>query len=316
MIKQFNFYDIYGYLIPGTVLLGILWLPIGVLTNSWPDKDLSKALFLAALAYILGLLVQSVASPLVSSKIKFNEQMRAPSDLLLDASSSKNDPNSSNNQFSPEFKERLGDQIERVFGLEVKANQDGKAAEAIKARDIAFFQARTVLLVKKVANYVEQYEGMYVMMRGVGCSLCAGAAYLAGWASGFHRDLCFVWVPLSVLGLIAIGLTFLSVWRSWPKPVSTAMRVLWLAVFMGLGFSASFSQTLDVLRHSTTHPEFILWGSVVIALIAAAKCFSAYRSFSNQFAASVWRDFSARISYAEITKDKSGSTGEDSSGED
>ena len=27
MIKQFNFYDIYGYLLPGTLLLALFWLP-------------------------------------------------------------------------------------------------------------------------------------------------------------------------------------------------------------------------------------------------------------------------------------------------
>ena len=62
MIKQFNFYDIYGYLLPGMLLVSLFWLPVGILTRSWPNQDVSNALFLAVGAYILGHVLQTIAN--------------------------------------------------------------------------------------------------------------------------------------------------------------------------------------------------------------------------------------------------------------
>ena len=90
MIKQFNFYDIYGYLLPGMLLFALLWLPTGILTQSWPDQDLSKALFLAVLTYITGHILQTIASSVVPSTVLDRvKQRRFPSELLLDKSNAK-----------------------------------------------------------------------------------------------------------------------------------------------------------------------------------------------------------------------------------
>lgn len=45
MIERFNFYDIYGYLLPGATLVGLLWLPFGIITGTWPAAQLSEAVF-------------------------------------------------------------------------------------------------------------------------------------------------------------------------------------------------------------------------------------------------------------------------------
>lgn len=175
MIKQFNFYDIYGYLLPGTLLLALFWLPFGILSNKWPNQDLSKTVFLAAAAYILGHLIQSIASSMVPSKLKDeNMRLRFPSDLYLDKTNSK---------FSDDFKARLREQVKDFLGLDLRVDTDGLGGKDVTSttRQDAFFQARTYLLSKKSAHYVEQFEGLYALMRGLFCSFLAGAFYLAGW---------------------------------------------------------------------------------------------------------------------------------------
>ena len=50
MVEKFNFYDIYGYLLPGLVLIGLFWLPFGLILNLWPKAELSSALLVLLLA--------------------------------------------------------------------------------------------------------------------------------------------------------------------------------------------------------------------------------------------------------------------------
>jgi hypothetical protein len=41
MIEKFNFYDVYGYLIPGLVLIGLFLVPLGLL-GRWPAGTLVR----------------------------------------------------------------------------------------------------------------------------------------------------------------------------------------------------------------------------------------------------------------------------------
>jgi len=60
LIEKFNFYDIYGYFVPGATFLAIRWIPFGIVRNSWPSSTWSSAIIAAAFAYILGHLVYSL----------------------------------------------------------------------------------------------------------------------------------------------------------------------------------------------------------------------------------------------------------------
>ena len=295
MIKQFNFYDIYGYLLPGVVLLGILWLPIGIVTKAWPDQDLSKALFLAALAYIVGHLIQSVAGVVVPSTIEDElKQRRAVSDVILDKGEKP---------FTQEFKNRLETQVKNLFGVSIEVSQKGKGDGTISTdRQTAFFQARSYLISKKAANYVEQFEGLYAMMRGLGCSLCVGAAYLAGWALSMHRNYQYLPQGIAILTMLAVIGTCLSVFFPNIEKIGPLTWASWLGVFGGVGFWASYCHAAVFSPQISAHTESILWASSLFALVAAAKFFSAYRSFASSFAKTVWRDFSAYLSYGDDSK--------------
>ena len=85
MIDRFNFYDIYGFVLPGTLLLGIFWLPIGLATGSLPASEISSTLLLLVLAYIAGHLLQTFAQVVVSSKVRDPKKaLRDRSSLILD----------------------------------------------------------------------------------------------------------------------------------------------------------------------------------------------------------------------------------------
>jgi len=68
MIKQFNFYDVYGYLLPGLALCAVLYAPVGWARHEWPSPDLGSAVLAIVLAYIVGHLLQRWAERLAPAK--------------------------------------------------------------------------------------------------------------------------------------------------------------------------------------------------------------------------------------------------------
>ena len=308
MIKQFNFFDIYGNLLPGMLLFGLIWVPFGVLTNTWPDQDLSKALFLGVLAYIAGHLIQTIALSVVPSKVKDKaKNPRFPSDLLLDKSDKK---------FAAELKDRIAAQVLKLFGLDLEVNADGDGENDIsKKRQAAFFQARTFLIAKNAASYGEQFEGLYAMMRGLGFSFLAGTLYFAGWGLSFHRD-CFrllTWMPIVlwisfVAGLIAALVAFFD--EPARKKADRFLAWSFMAVLVCSGFLAGVWRSPVATVNIPAYAEPILWACGLLSWIGAARCFSAYRSFAQSFAETIWRDFSANLSIPEAAS-RSGKAADD-----
>ena len=137
MSERFNFYDIYGYLLPGSLLLALFWLPFGLGGLGWPNEEVSKALLLLFSAYIAGHLLQSLALVIVPSKFRDeNKVLRNPSSILLDET---------NGKFTKSFKDDLGARIKDEFGLDIL----GTSEEDLKNRDTTLFQARAYLIRKK-----------------------------------------------------------------------------------------------------------------------------------------------------------------------
>jgi hypothetical protein len=296
VIKQFNFYDIYGYLLPGMLLFALLWLPVGILTQSWPDQDLSKALFLAALTYITGHILQTIASSVVPSTVLDRvKQRRFPSELLLDKSNAK---------FGDDFKTRLAGQVSKMCGLDLGVTQDGDGASQISMnRQTAFFQARAFLIAKKAALYAEQFEGLYVMMRGFGCAFCAGAAFYVGWGLSIRRGDCGALAEIPILIWAAIALALISALVAFFLEPFKKLANRFLAAFLLLALTGSGFVTgawrFQPAPNSIPFPNYaesILWSCALLALLAAVKCFSAYKAFALSFAETIWRDFAANFS--------------------
>lgn len=309
MIKQFNFYDIYGYLLPGILLLGLFWLPIGVLTQTWPSQDISNAMFMVVLAYIVGHLLQTIAISVVPSTVAdSNKRQRVPSDLILDQSHAK---------LGKDFKKRLSKQVRKLFVLNLEIAQDGDGEDEIsRNRQSAFFQARSYLIAKKSAHYAEQFEGIYGMMRGLGCAFCAGAAYLVGWALSIHGGgaQAWKWISILVCAAIAFALIF-AIAAFFHEPVKKkADRIV--AAFLLLALVGSGYLTgcwrFQPPASFPSYAEFVLWGAAFLTLFAAVRCFSAYRAFALIFAETVWRDFSAYLSALESPEQSAGDSAKDS----
>jgi hypothetical protein len=223
MIKNFNFYDIYGYLIPGLVVLGVFWLPFGLTTGAWPAQEWSSALIVVVLAYVVGHVLQTFTHTALPDRF----DGRFPSDKLLDAEDKR---------FTDEFKEVLCRKISRVFGLEAEYEPDetskkGKGAmmrDGERGRGIAFFLCRSAIMQCRAGGYAEQAQGMYVLTRGLSAALALGAALHFGWFAG---SVCATHWPgrpqVSLLvgaGTLAIGVAGFFCWRERSAPEEKKKR--------------------------------------------------------------------------------------------
>ena len=71
----------------------------------------------------------------------------------------------------------------------------------------------------------------------------------------------------------------------------------WLINFLGLGFWLGISSAKHYggLPSANVHS---LWPiGILMMLVAAIKCFAAYGEFAENFAMTVWRDFSTCVAY-------------------
>jgi hypothetical protein len=287
MIERFNFYDIYGYLLPGTLLFGLFWLPFGLSIGKLPTSEISATLLLLVPAYIAGHLLQTVANVVVSSDVRDRQRrLRAPSSILLDADS----------EFSAEFKNNLAIKVNEAFQI--------PHLEDDKDRKAAFFAARAYLVRNKAAGYLEQAEGMYAMMRGLGCAFYLGWAYLAGWGLSFHwaeQGMGFgawcVMVASGVGALIASGVVqYVAAHPATDKEERTQQqeRALEANSFLAMCamlFVATMGYFLGTWKPAPARIEFFLWAAVPVMLMAGMRCLLAYRSYAENFAKTVWRDF-------------------------
>lgn len=237
MVEKFNFYDIYGYLLPGLVFIGLAWLPFGLLFGIWPKPEISSAILVLLAGYILGHIIQSFGSKLIPSTVRdqFGNK-RHPSDLVLDptdytftAISKRRIAELSGKYFQIDLAldEDLGnwEAAKKKLDLEIKSEKDvakkdpiEKTAKAVKTlfkgiqgrRNDAFYLARSTLLRNKTASYWEQFEGLYALMRGVTIALGAATVLFLGWASSFF-DRHLQWSYREMLLVLLFSISIISV---------------------------------------------------------------------------------------------------------
>jgi len=296
VIEKFNFYDVYGYLLPGTLLFGLFWLPFGIARTALPKSEISTTLLLLAVAYIFGHILQNIASAVVPSSVTFADgAVRAFSDLVLD----KDHPS-----LGSGIRRVIGTKVQEAFSIDIRADEVG-TTESSSNRNNAFFHARAYLIRKKAANYVEQFEGLYAMMRGLACAFFTGCAYLLGWGLSFHWQwhvscltMGLAMFVLTVAGIASsVLLSFVSLHFSQAFPTNKAVREARKRSDRGLAASILFVVMGLGYFLGTWHPapgrvEFFVWTSFSLTPIAGARCLSAYRAFALNFAETVWRNFS------------------------
>lgn len=157
MIERLNFYDIYGYLLPGAALLSVMYLPFLMTGAKAPPLEWTSAILSLVIAYAAGHLLQILVRPV------FTEEPY-PSDTLITELGKKGLPDS--------FKHQLRLLLRDDFQLDVRATSD---------RLVAFEACRYAVQSKEVSSYAEQFQGLYALMRGLASASLLGAASQFGW---------------------------------------------------------------------------------------------------------------------------------------
>lgn len=292
MIERFNFYDVYGYFVPGFSLLGLIWVPYGILKHSWPATELGSALVGVVFAYIVGHILQILGTRALTSKIrdKFGNP-RYPSDVFLD---------SDNSTFSEPLKKRLAKLVKYNFDIDLavekapKGISDQEFAPVSRGRQDAFFLCRGVLIREKIAAYPEQFEGMYTLLRGLATACVLGFAYFVGWTSAICRTKCLTSVSVVV---VAFGLGYCVVCGLVAVFSGSTERPAWVDKTFLAAFSLAFvgSGHLFGLGYvNAARQAALLGGLTAVSLVLFLRFFTAYKSFAREFAQAVWRDYAGR----------------------
>ena len=193
-MSQFNVYDIFGYMLPGSVVVGVLLFVV------WPFADLSNmsslgggvAMLLGC--YVVGHVLQATVGQTVKGIVV--------SKYLL-SSTPANGADTQKEKISKIFshlqKANIIELLNSVFNLELPA--EPSADEQQKAFDLAY----AAIIQHGVAGYVPLYLSLYALYRGllvssiVSCViLAANVVYYIG--RGFPSTLhAYVMVVLLVL---------------------------------------------------------------------------------------------------------------------
>ncbi len=307
MIDKFNFYDIYGYFLPGLALVGVLWLPFGPVAQAWPKADWGSALLAIVAAYVLGHLMLYVSTNVVPSydiRKSTLDQDRYPSSTVLDSDSS---------DLSSDMREKIARAVDRKFELNLHTEDSVGNFDAI--RKDAFFLARHSLIRDKAASYAEQFQAMYSLTRGLTVAFAVGTSYYLGWALSplrwpFSRQILVALLFLSVLVMLnlAIRLWFENNREQQQKEERKNLsegdkrkahredrlrkRALEHA-FAGAILLAFFVAGYLIALGYEAGGRNCTWLALasLISLVAMVRCYLQYRTFTIAFATTVWRDF-------------------------
>jgi hypothetical protein len=285
VIERFNFYDLYGYLIPGVAIIIVALLPFPVLGLSLPEHtipegEVSALLLGVVVAYVIGHLIQSMAHSAFPSKF----DGAYPSTALLDPGDSS---------LSPALKERIATKAADAFNIPLNVDAKADGDEGKRRQDV-FFLARSSSNPKETGSYSEQHQGLYSMMRGLCVSFALGVFYTVGWILspwGAPCDLGVILLGLTLLGCIALSLARLLKTARESEANRKAID-LWNLVAVAL--VAMTGGYLLGARFVTAGNERPLWILVAFYLAASARCLQQYRFFSREFALAIWRGFGAR----------------------
>lgn len=280
MIERFNFYDVYAYLIPGFVLVALLWLPFGIAADAWPQADVASAVAALLLGYVVGHVLHTVAG----RSIPVSRKGRFPSDMAL-AGETKS--------LSPEVVSGVKRALHARYGLDLEPPEPGvmDRDEALKKRlRDAPRICRDDLLRGKVGTYAEQFQGMYALLRGLVAASALGVSFYVGWLlSHLAPEL-----RSSLAGLVGLG------WRSLIAAsvisgvlIAFALKksrlLLWgLMLLVGfLGLASGSRIPLDSDR------GFILLVAIVGLALVGATSWVAFRRFTFLWADEIFRGFYA-----------------------
>jgi hypothetical protein len=279
VIERFNFYDVYGYLIPGVVLLLCVGLPFLLSGTKFELNEWTALIVGVVVAYLAGHLIQTMATTAIpSSRDSERRPWQYYSATIL---------NPKSRDLSVKTKDRLQLSVRSWFGLDLSIGKDSDESVGA-ARQDAFLLARRV--VNAASNYSEQFEGIYVMMRGITVALWLGIAFTLGWAFASRLPDRNIMLPLlfgSIAALLARSIEqFYDMSGHDRRAASIAcIAALWWSLLAA-----------GVLMSPKTLAPNEVGGLLTIALVylvASLRFWKSYYFFAEQFARSVWLHFAA-----------------------
>lgn len=273
-------------------MLLLFWLPIGIRQQKLPAGDWTSALLGAVLAYVAGVVLQTFADRVLPSRAERvgagdEAYDRYPSQKLLDPY----DPNYAGTQLSETVKKDLPDLIKDKFKIETTDLVVNEAPNKTqdRARNDAFFLARHYLVMAKEAAYVEQFEGMYALTRGIAAAFGLAALYYAGWAISFFQPKFAASVAYSivtfglVMTIVVTAFLIFTKKRNFKVEWLGAAGLLLVSVGMGFGLGSRYAAAPDLAA--------LLVLCALGALLASLRTYRFYKEFAETFAITVWRDF-------------------------
>jgi len=300
MIERFNFYDVYGYLIPGFVWVMLLAVPFHLLYNF---KALSATEFTAGLviAYLAGHLLSGMARKFLRSE-KFTIPVPGGKTKAVYRSVAVLwDGYPYADKLPPSLKTALGEKFKARFGYDPVAAFD---PDEIKQM---FFLCRTALAQAKLGSYVEQYQGMNSLTRSLSLAFCTVAVSYSTWtlASIWRLPTRVQSIAVLVLGIGVVAAIIVNMAinedaarerRAIPTFAATLEQLAWVLTLVAAAIVVCQWQPLSA-RHC-----YGLAAGAGVSWLIALRLRSASESFDESLVSAIYRDFVALESGQETKK--------------
>lgn len=286
MIERFNFYDVYGYLAPGIALLGLLWIPFGMVTGKLPDDKLASLAVVLLLGYIVGFFLHSMSTNAFPSQTLTDAAGKPayPTVVLLDQK---------NNLLGEDLKKRVQANVKAWFGIDVAAGTNADATIAARRQD-AYKLCRQI--VNASGGYAQQFQGLYSLMRGLAVVLWLAAPYNAGWAvaawTPVPTALAQWLVTLSIVAMAVFAANGVTAFFRLSGDYQVNRTRLDRAALGMLGILLFAAAYLEATHYTVYYETAGILALTAIAYVAAGLRFYAlYRTFTVEHARAVWSEF-------------------------
>lgn len=288
MIERFNFYDLYGYLIPGSIWLLLLKFPFHLQFNNGTLSAVELTAG-AVIGYVAGHLLLGLARQALPTA---NYQVPGEKDGVQKSVAVLWDGYSGKDRLPAGFRTELGLRFAERFGFNPLEPFDVAGAKQM------FFLCRASLSQAKLAAYVEQYQGMGSLTRSLAFASLITAVYYGSWVvvsalrrmsvdPSLHNVLPLLILAAGILLADAVGAAMARA----PGYVATRIHLTGpecralIGILVFLGAASSWWYPLN-----SRHGDQMALASAVLWL-ATLRLKAASKSFDDSLVMAVYGDF-------------------------